>query len=118
MPLFAHVGLSSLHFSAQLLDIVVFGRACANRIAEINKPGDAKRPLPRDAGEWTIANIDKLRYSKGTKSTAEIRLDLQKCMQNHAAVFREQKNLEAGCKKVMKPLSDFCTLSSRLILAV
>ena len=29
-----------------LLDIVVFGRACANRIAAVNKPGDTMRPLP------------------------------------------------------------------------
>jgi succinate dehydrogenase (ubiquinone) flavoprotein subunit len=29
-----------------LLDIVVFGRACANRIAEIAKPGETQPPLP------------------------------------------------------------------------
>lgn len=83
-----------------LLDIVVFGRACANRIAEVNKPGDAKRDLPANAGDATIANLDQLRHSKGPLSTAQIRASLQKTMQNHAAVFREQSNLEAGCAKV------------------
>ena len=34
-----------------LLDIVVFGRACANHIAETAKPADARRPLPPAAGE-------------------------------------------------------------------
>jgi len=90
-----------------LLDIVVFVRACANRIADINKPGDALRPLPADAGEATITNLDDLRHSKGPLSTAEIRAELQKCMQSHAAVFREQSNLEAGCEKVMKVCKSF-----------
>jgi succinate dehydrogenase (ubiquinone) flavoprotein subunit len=90
-----------------LLDIVVFGRACANRIAAVNKPGDAKPPLPSDAGEWTIANLDELRHSSGPLSTASIRAELQKTMQNHAAVFREQSNLEAGCTKVMEVCKSF-----------
>ena len=34
-----------------LLDIVVFGRACALRIADIAEPGQAVPPLPADAGE-------------------------------------------------------------------
>merc|ERR1719305_731503 len=38
-----------------LLDIVIFGRACANRVAQTSKPGDALRPLPKDAGEATVA---------------------------------------------------------------
>ena len=73
-----------------LLDIVVFGRACANRIAEVNKPGDPLRPLPKDAGQATIDNVDKLRHSSGPLSTAQIRAKLQRCMQDHAAVFRVQ----------------------------
>jgi succinate dehydrogenase (ubiquinone) flavoprotein subunit len=90
-----------------LLDIVVFGRACANRIAEINKPGDTKRDLLMDAGESTIDNLDRLRHASGPRPTAEIRADLQKTMQNHAAVFREQGNLEAGCTKVMEVCESF-----------
>jgi len=83
-----------------LLDIVVFGRACANRVAEIAKPGDARPALPADAGDATLANLDKLRHSTGPKSTAEIRGDLQQVMQGHAAVFRIQDKLEEGCTKM------------------
>ena len=93
-----------------LLDIVVFGRACANRIADINKPGDAIPALPANAGEATIANLDQLRHSSGPLSTAEIRAELQKTMQTHAAVFREQSNLEAGCKKVMEVCKSFANV--------
>merc|ERR1712196_143100 len=69
--------------------------------------GDPLKPLPADAGEATIANLDKLRHSTGPRSTASIRADLQRTMQNHAAVFREQSNLEAGCDKVMEVCKSF-----------
>ena len=60
-------GCASVHGANRLganslLDIVVFGRACANRIAEINKPGDAKKPLPSNAGQNAIDNLHQLRY--------------------------------------------------------
>ena len=83
-----------------LLDIVVFGRACANRIAEIAKPNSTKPELPADAGAATIANLDTLRYAKGARSTASIRLDMQKVMQNHAAVYREGTSLIEGVEKI------------------
>lgn len=83
-----------------LLDIVVFGRACANRVAEVNKPGDSLREMPKDAGEATVANLDELRHSSGPKPTAEVRGELQKTMQAYAAVFRIQDKLEEGCKKI------------------
>jgi succinate dehydrogenase/fumarate reductase flavoprotein subunit len=44
-----------------LLDIVVFGRACALRTADILKPGKTHKPLPADAGQATIARLDALR---------------------------------------------------------
>ncbi len=44
-----------------LLDLVVFGRACANTIAEDSKPGEKVRELSENAGEASVANIDNLR---------------------------------------------------------
>jgi succinate dehydrogenase (ubiquinone) flavoprotein subunit len=44
-----------------LLDIVVFGRACANRIADIAKPGDPIPALPENGGMDAVAALDKLR---------------------------------------------------------
>merc|ERR1712038_2074622 len=63
-----------------LLDIVVFGRACANRIADTMKPGQAKKPLAANAGEESIASLDRLRYATGEISTADLRLEMQKEM--------------------------------------
>jgi len=83
-----------------LLDIVVFGRACANTIAELNKPGEKVLPLKSDDGKSSVDNIDKLRNSKGNTSTAALRLGLQKVMQSDAAVFRTGESLKQGCEKV------------------
>lgn len=48
-----------------LLDIVVFGRAAALQHKELYKPGQTQPELPKNAGEETIARLDKLRFSSG-----------------------------------------------------
>ncbi len=90
-----------------LLDIVVFGRAVAHHIRDTLKPGATQKPLPANAGEATIANLDKLRYSNGAIPTADLRLKMQKVMQNDAAVFRTQASLEEGCKKITEVVGEF-----------
>jgi len=83
-----------------LLDLVVFGRACAHTIARQSKPGEPAPELPKNAGEGSVANIDKLRFSNGGTSTAELRNNMQKTMQNNAAVFRTGSVLQEGCEKM------------------
>lgn len=83
-----------------LLDIVVFGRACAHTIAQQCRPGDKVPELPNNAGEESVANLDRLRNANGSQSVAKIRLDMQKTMQQHAAVFRTGESLQEGCKKM------------------
>lgn len=98
-------GCASVHGANRLganslLDLVVFGRACAHTISQENKPGDAIKELSPNAGEASVANIDKLRFSKGSMFTAEIRSTMQKTMQSHAAVFRTGEVLKRGCDKI------------------
>jgi len=90
-----------------LLDIVVFGRACANRVTEILKPGEKLKPLEKDAGMQTIAWLDKLRNTKGSIPPAQIRLNMQRIMQNNAAVFRNTETLEEGCQLIDKAWESF-----------
>jgi succinate dehydrogenase (ubiquinone) flavoprotein subunit len=71
-----------------LLDIVVFGRACANHIKDNLTPGKPHKKIPDEAGTASIEFLDKVRKADGPKSTASIRLDMQKAMQSDAAVFR------------------------------
>merc|ERR1712046_390244 len=66
-----------------LLDIVVFGRACALRIADIAKPGDKIPDLKSDSGFGSIEDLDHLRFKEGGVSTAEVRGEMQNVMQEH-----------------------------------
>ncbi|KAH8270892.1 hypothetical protein KR018_011517 [Drosophila ironensis] len=79
-----------------LLDLVVFGRACAKTIAAENKPGGPAPSLKDNAGEASVANLDRLRNANGAIPTAELRLKMQRTMQNHAAVFRDGPILQKG----------------------
>ncbi|CAM9020439.1 hypothetical protein WICANDRAFT_63257 [Wickerhamomyces anomalus NRRL Y-366-8] len=83
-----------------LLDLVVFGRAVSLTIADSLKPGLPHKQLPADLGKESIANLDKLRTATGPKSTASIRLDMQKTMQRDVSVFRTQESLEDGVKGI------------------
>ncbi len=82
--------------SNSLLDLVVFGRAAALRAADIIEPEDTRRPLAAHAGDDAVARLDKLRHAKGDTTTAELRLAMQKSMQNNCAVFRTGEVLEKG----------------------
>ncbi|HRW60128.1 MAG TPA: FAD-binding protein, partial [Defluviicoccus sp.] len=107
-------GCASVHGANRLgtnslLDIVVFGRAAALRCAEKIKPRQTHSPLPKDSAERALARIDRLRNAKGSLSTSQIRLAMQRTMQNNAAVFRNQDVLAEGCRKldeVWSTLSD------------
>jgi len=82
--------------SNSLLDLVVFGRSAAIRCAELIKPGTAQKPLAKTACDKAQARFDKIRNANGSRSTSDIRLDMQKTMQSKAAVFRTQSTLDEG----------------------
>lgn len=84
-----------------LLDLVVFGRACALYVME-NLPKDTKhKPLPSDAGLKSIMNLDRIfNNPKGTIKCHELRKEMQNIMQNYAAVYRKQDTLDMGVKLI------------------
>ncbi|KAL6868396.1 putative succinate dehydrogenase flavoprotein [Trichoderma novae-zelandiae] len=83
-----------------LLDLVVFGRAVAHTIRDNFTPGAKPKPLAADAGAEHIEVLDKIRTSDGPKSTAEIRLAMQKTMQTEVSVFRTQESLDEGVRRM------------------
>jgi succinate dehydrogenase / fumarate reductase flavoprotein subunit len=83
-----------------LIDLVVFGRAAAHRAAELVTPGQAHKPLPADAGRQALERLERIRTAAGPKKVGDVRNAMQRLMQAHAAVFRDQGSLEAGCKKI------------------
>jgi len=86
--------------SNSLLDLVVFGRAAALRCAELIQPGETHMPLPPRADEPGLDRLDKLRHADGGTPTARLREEMQRTMQDHAAVFRSGETLNEGVDKL------------------
>ncbi|MGH8235651.1 MAG: succinate dehydrogenase flavoprotein subunit [Steroidobacteraceae bacterium] len=97
--------------SNSLLDLVVFGREAARHCAATLKPGTQHRPLAKDAGDLAVSRIDRLRNAKGSIGTAQIRLDMQRVMQTHAAVFRTGESLNEGVHKLEAVVASFADVS-------
>ncbi|BDU16993.1 succinate dehydrogenase flavoprotein subunit [Lysobacter auxotrophicus] len=86
--------------SNSLLDLVVFGRAVANRAAETVKRDGKQATLASDACDQALARLDKLRNANGGTPTAVIRDKMQRTMQADAAVFRTGETLRDGVSKM------------------
>jgi succinate dehydrogenase / fumarate reductase flavoprotein subunit len=86
--------------SNSLLDLVVFGRAAAHHCGRTMRPGASHRPLPKDGGELATSRLDRFRNAAGPRRTADVRLEMQRVMQNHAAVFRTGESLAEGVQKL------------------
>jgi succinate dehydrogenase flavoprotein subunit len=86
--------------SNSLIDLVVFGRAAALKCAELIAPNEKHNDLPKDSAERPLSRLDKFRNANGSTPTAELRLNMQKVMQNYCAVFRTGEVLEEGEKRI------------------
>ena len=85
-----------------LLDIVVFGRAAALRAVETIDKNKNVEPADSSTGEAAIERFDRLRNAKGNQKTADVRLEMQRVMQNNAAVFRTSEILQEGIELIDK----------------
>src|SRR5213594_1512385 len=86
--------------SNSLIDLVVFGRAAALKCAEILTPNDKHPDLPKDSADLALARLDRFRNASGSTGTAQMRLKMQKVMQNNCAVFRTGEVLQEGIKLI------------------
>ena len=86
--------------SNSLIDLVVFGRAAGLRLAETIKPNAPHAALPKDGSELALARLDRFRFAKGGSPTAEVRVEMQRTMQAHCAVFRTAEVLGEGVAKL------------------
>jgi len=97
--------------SNSLLDLVVFGRSAAKRCGEILTPNASQKPLKADAGDAAVARFDRLRHAQGSRRTAEVRLEMQRTMQDHAAVFRDGPVMQEGLQKLRRTFASFADVS-------
>jgi succinate dehydrogenase / fumarate reductase flavoprotein subunit len=86
--------------SNSLIDLVVFGRAAGQKAAELVTPGEKQANLPEDSAELALSRLDRFRHASGGTPTAELRLRMQKVMQNNCAVYRTGDVLEEGNKLI------------------
>lgn len=92
-----------------LLDIVVFGRACATDIASTNDKQQPHRASPPDIGHDIVRDLERIRLANGDRSAAAMRNDMQKVMQADIAVFRTAESLDAGNERLSSVQADFAT---------
>ena len=83
-----------------LLDIVVFGRAAAQRALKTVEKGSSHSPLPSIVTDKIIARLDRMRHASGDTAVGEVRNSMQNIMQKHAAVFRSNESMTEGVKKI------------------
>ena len=91
--------------SNSLIDLVVFGRAAAIRAGKVVDPETAVPNTNTAQVDKAFDRFDTLRHADGDTPTADLRLEMQKTMQEDAAVFRTSKTLADGVKK-MEAIAD------------
>ena len=82
--------------SNSLIDLVVFGRAAGLRVAETVDANEKQPEFADNTGDAALARLDRFRNASGGTPTAELRLKMQRAMQNNAAVFRTGDVLREG----------------------
>src|SRR5713226_6752886 len=91
--------------SNSLLDIVVFGREVARHCTATLERGAAAPTLPKNAGQPSVERLDRLRHARGSRPTAELRLEMQQIMQSDAAVFRTASSLTQGTERLARTVA-------------
>ena len=104
--------------SNSLLDLIVFGRSAANRCKKIIKRKNKLKKVDKESLDKALSRFDFFKNANGTISTAELRKEMQKTMQNYCSVFRNKKLLNKGKSKLykcFKSKSDIKTTDKSLI---
>jgi succinate dehydrogenase / fumarate reductase flavoprotein subunit len=86
--------------SNSLIDLVVFGRAAAERCNQAVEKNGKQPELPKTSADLALSRLDKFRHADGGTPTADLRLKMQTVMQNNCAVFRTGAILEDGHKLI------------------
>lgn len=90
--------------SNSLLDLVVFGKAAGEKMAEEVRKDKTHQPLPKDAFDKTLARLNRINRSSSSstqaESTKDVGADMRAVMQQHCGVFRFPELLENGVKAI------------------
>ena len=86
--------------SNSLIDLVVFGKAAADRINDTTSKTEPNNEIPQGIIDEVISRFDRTRNSDGEIPTSELRLKMQQVMQKHCAVFRDNEIMLEGKKLI------------------
>ena len=86
--------------SNSLIDLVVFGRATGHHLRDNLDRSVAHPELPKDSADLALTRLDHFRNAKGGSPTAQVRLEMQRTMTAHAAVFRTDELMVEGKAKL------------------
>jgi succinate dehydrogenase (ubiquinone) flavoprotein subunit len=71
------------------------------------RAGDKVPEFKADAGLESLSVLDKMRHANGKLATADIRMTMQKHMQDNAAVYRTQETLALGKTLIDETVQSF-----------
>jgi succinate dehydrogenase / fumarate reductase flavoprotein subunit len=95
--------------SNSLLDLVVFGRAAAKKAGQIISR-DKKFHLKDKEGQKSLDYFYSILGANGTRTTADLRNEMQGLMRDFAGVFRTEKTLQEGSEKLLNNYLQFAEL--------
>jgi succinate dehydrogenase / fumarate reductase, flavoprotein subunit len=86
--------------SNSLVDLMVFGKAAAERAAPMVRAGDRQREPAKAWAEPHLDRFDRRRHAVGGTPAAQLRRRMQDAMQEDAGVFRTGPTLDSGLARL------------------
>ncbi len=83
-----------------LLDILVFGRAAANRVGEFLKANRYHKPLCKESVDRAMARLARWEKKGDGESVQSLRDDLKQVMETHCGVFRNEEVMQEGIEQL------------------
>ena len=83
-----------------LTDLLVFGKASGDSVIKFLRENPLRKDLPKDAGDLTLARLDRLEKQTGGENVYQVAADMRRTMQAHCGVFRFPDLLVEGVSKI------------------
>lgn len=102
IPINLHAEALTLHNGdpeVPVIGLMAIG-AAAQRAAEILIPGERLPPLDSKSEDRALDRFDRVCWSRGSRRCGELRVEMQRVMQCHCAVFRDGPLLDEGVEGI------------------
>jgi len=98
-------GCASIHGANRLgtnslTDLLVMGKSAGMAVIDYLRSNPGLRDLPKDAGDYSVARVNRLDTQAGGEEVADVRGEMQRTMQAHCGVFRFPDLLSQGVEKI------------------